>query len=160
MLQVDLARRGAQQVASAHDLGDAHGGVVDHHGQLVGKHAVAAAHQKVAAFGGECFALGTIRAVHEFDHIVCEVVDGGHAQARGRSAQNAAAGNLLGRKASAGAAIDRRAVAGMRRARGVELGARAKAGVGEAGVLQPAQGALVQIQAIVLVVGAFVPLKP
>lgn len=32
MLQVDLAGRGAQQVASAHDLGDAHGGVVDHHG--------------------------------------------------------------------------------------------------------------------------------
>ena len=32
VLQIDLARRGPQQVASAHDLGDAHGGVVDHHG--------------------------------------------------------------------------------------------------------------------------------
>ena len=104
--------------------------------------------------------MGTIRAVHKFDHIVCEVVDGGHAQARGRSAQDAAAGNLLGRKASAGAAIDGRAVAGVRCARGVELGARAKAGVGEAGVLQLVQGVLVQVQAIVLVVGAFVPLKP
>ncbi len=104
--------------------------------------------------------MGPVRAVHEFDHVAREVVDAGHAQARGRSAQNAAVGNLLGRKASAGAAIDRHAVAGMRCARGVELGARAKAGVGEAGVLQPAQGALVQIQAIVLVVGAFVPLKP
>ena len=40
-----------------------------------------------------------------------------------------------------------------------ELGARAKAGVGEAGVLQLAQGVLVHIQAIVLVVGAFVPLQ-
>ena len=43
---------------------------------------------------------------------------------------------------------------------GVEFGARAKAGVGEAGVLQLVQGVLVQVQAIVLVVGAFVPLKP
>lgn len=42
---------------------------------------------------------------------------------------------------------------------GVELGARAKAGVGEAGVLQLAQGVLVHIQAIVLVVGVFVPLQ-
>ena len=44
--------------------------------------------------------------------------------------------------------------------RGVELGACAKAGIGEAGVLQLTQGVLVQIQAIVLVVGAFVPLEP
>ena len=35
-----------------------------------------------------------------------------------------------------------------------------KTGIGEAGVLQLAQGVLVQIQAIVLVVGAFVPLEP
>ena len=48
----------------------------------------------------------------------------------------------------------------MRRACGVELGTCAKAGVGEAGVLQLVQGVLVQVQAIVLVVGAFVPLKP
>ena len=99
--------------------------------------------------------MGTIRAVHKFDHIVCEVVDGGHAQARGRGAQGTAAGDLFGRKPSAGATIDGRAVA-----RGVEFGARAKAGVGEAGVLQLVQGVLVQVQAIVLVVGAFVPLKP
>ena len=75
------------------------------------------------------------RAVHEFDYVAGEVVDVGHTQARGRSAQDAAAGNLLGRKASAGAAIDGRAVARVRRARGVEFGARAKAGIGEAGVL-------------------------
>ena len=68
--------------------------------------------------------------------------------------------DLFGRKASAGAAVDGRAVAGVRRAGGVELGARAKAGIGEAGVLQLVQGALVQVEAIVLVVGAFVPLKP
>ena len=159
MLQVDLAGRGAQQIASAHDLGDAHGSVVDHHGQLIGKNTIAAAHQKVAALGGERLALGAIRAVHEFNHIVCEVVDGRHAQARGRSAQDAATGNLLDRKVSAGAAVDGRAVAGVRRARGVEFGTRAKTGIGEAGVLQLAQGVLVQIQAIVLVVGAFVPLQ-
>ena len=104
--------------------------------------------------------MGSVRAVNEFDHVVCEVVDGGHAQACGRGAQGAAAGNLLGRKASAGAAVDGRAVAGVRRARGVEFGTRAKTGIGEAGVLQLAQGVLVQIQAIVLVVGAFVPLEP
>ena len=74
-----MAGRGAQQVASAYDLGNTHGGVIDHHGQLIGKHAVAAAHQKVAALGGECLALGPVRAVHEFDHVACEVVDVGHA---------------------------------------------------------------------------------
>ena len=160
MLQIDLARRGTKQVASAYDLGDAHGSVVDHHGQLIGKHAVAAAHQKVTALGGECFALGSVRAVHEFDHVAGEVVDGGHAQARGRSTQGTAAGDFISRKTSAGAAVDGRAVAGVRRARGVEFGTRAKTGIGEAGVLQLAQGVLVQIQAIVLVVGAFVPLEP
>ena len=104
--------------------------------------------------------MGSVRAVNEFDHVAGEVVGGGHTQARGGSAQGAAAGNLLGRKASAGAAVDGRAVAGVRRACGVELGARAKAGIGEAGVLQLVQGVLVQVQAIVLAVGAFVPLKP
>ena len=41
----------------------------------------------------------------------------------------------------------------------MEFGTRAKTGIGEAGVLQLTQGVLVQIQAIVLVVGAFVPLQ-
>lgn len=89
--------------------------------------------------------MGSVRAVHEFDHVVCEVVDDGHAQARGRSAQDAAAGNLFGRKASAGAAVDGRAVARVRCARGMEFGARAKAGIGEAGVLQLMQSTLVQV---------------
>ena len=79
--------------------------------------------------------MGSVRAVHEFDHVAGEVVDGGHAQARGRSAQGTAAGDFFGRKASAGATVDGCAVAGMRRARGVELGTRAKAGIGEADVL-------------------------
>lgn len=104
--------------------------------------------------------MGSVRAVHEFDHVAGEVVDGGHAQARGRSTQGTAAGDFISRKTSAGAAVDGRAVAGVRRARGVEFGTRAKTGIGEAGVLQLAQGVLVQIQAIVLVVGAFVPLEP
>ena len=104
--------------------------------------------------------MGPVRAVHKFDHVVCEVVDGGHAQTCGRGAQGAAAGHLLGRKTSAGATVDGRAVARVRCARGVELGARTKAGIGEAGVLQLAQGVLVQVQAVVLVVGAFVPLQP
>ena len=89
--------------------------------------------------------MGTVRAVHEFDHVVCEVIDGGHAQARGRGAQGTAAGYFFGRKSAASAAVDGRAVAGVRRTRGVELGARAKAGIGEAGVLQLAQGAFVQV---------------
>lgn len=103
--------------------------------------------------------MGPVRAVHEFDHVVCEVIYGGHAQTCGRGAQGTAASDLFGRKPSAGAAVDGRAVAGVRCACGVELGARAKAGIGEAGVLQLVQGALVQVEAIVLVVGAFVPLE-
>ena len=89
--------------------------------------------------------MGPVRAVHEFDHVVCKVIDGGHAQTSGRGAQSAAAGDFFGRKVSAGAAVDGRAVAGMRRACGVEFGAGAKAGIGETGVLQLAQGALVQV---------------
>ena len=104
--------------------------------------------------------MGAVRAVDKLDHVVREVVDGGHVQACGRGAQGAAAGDFFGRKTSTGAAVDGRAIAGVRCARGVELGARAKAGVGKAGVLQLVQGGLVQVQAIVLVVGAFVPLEP
>ena len=42
-----LARRRSQQVGAAHDLGDAHGEVVDDHGELVGEGAVAPAEHEV-----------------------------------------------------------------------------------------------------------------
>ena len=47
--QGQLARRGRQYVAAPHHLGDAHQGIVQGHGQLVGHHAVGTAQGKIAA---------------------------------------------------------------------------------------------------------------
>ena len=63
LMQPDLTRGRAQQIAAAHNFGDTLKGVVDHDGQLVGKHAVRAANDEVAALGGQvlgAFALQTI----------------------------------------------------------------------------------------------------
>src|SRR5271165_2996678 len=47
-LQVDLTRRGIQQVRPAHDVGDALFGIVHDHRKLVGERAAGALHHKVA----------------------------------------------------------------------------------------------------------------
>ena len=50
-LQHDVDRGRAREVAAAHDPGDSRGGVVHHHGQVVGDGPVASAQHRVAPLG-------------------------------------------------------------------------------------------------------------
>jgi len=46
--QKNLPRRRLQQIGPTHDFRDAHGGIVDNDGQLVGRHIVAPPNDKIA----------------------------------------------------------------------------------------------------------------
>ena len=54
-VQVQLPRRGGQQIRPSHHLGHAHAGIIHHHRQLVGKHAVRPAQIEIAAITQQIF---------------------------------------------------------------------------------------------------------
>jgi hypothetical protein len=59
----DLAGGGLEQVGAADDFGNAHGGVIHDHGELVGRHVVATPDEKVAKVAASDEALGAEVAV-------------------------------------------------------------------------------------------------
>ena len=154
--EVGLSRGGFQKIAPAHHLIHAHEPIVDHDGQLVGEHAVAALHEEVAAFVGEHFFLRAVGEVAEL-YRACGVVLAGHAQTRRRGAAPGALGDLIRGKVAASSGVQIGAVRGVGGRGGVELGSRAEAWVGESGLAQPADRLLIYIRALALPVGAFVP---
>ena len=87
--QVQLAGRGLQQVRAPHHLADALGGVVDHHRQVIGGRAVAAAHHQVVDHA----ALGAEQAIVELHRGMARVQAQG-----GRAPRSLALCPLLGRE--------------------------------------------------------------
>ena len=85
--QVGLSRRGREQVVAAYHLIDSGGGVVDHHGQVVGRHPVTAAQHEVVDHAGEF-------TVQQIGH--GELADVG-TQSHGRRASAGVLGFPLGR---------------------------------------------------------------
>ena len=63
--QPQLPRRGAQQIAAAHDLRHAAERIVAYDGELIGIHAVGASDDKIAAGLGEPFCLRAADTVPE-----------------------------------------------------------------------------------------------
>src|SRR3546814_7812027 len=63
----DLPWGRVEQVGSAHDIGDALRGVVDHHRQLVRPAAVGAFEYEIAHLRGDVLRLGAEDRVYEFD---------------------------------------------------------------------------------------------
>jgi len=61
-LQEALRRRAPEQVATADDVGDADGGIVDHRCQMIGRGAVAPAQHRVAEGAGD----GTVMYLLQF----------------------------------------------------------------------------------------------
>ena len=57
VLQVNLACARVEQVGTAHDMGDAGGGVIDDDGKLLGKQAVRPQHDKDADVAREALQL-------------------------------------------------------------------------------------------------------
>ena len=66
-VEPQLARRAGQKVCPAHHLGNAHQGIIHHHGQLVGERAVRALHEEVSAVGGEVLRVGSLHLIDEGD---------------------------------------------------------------------------------------------
>ena len=159
-----LARRRAEQVLAADHVRDAHVGVVDRVGEVVGGHAVGAHDHVVAELG----VLEAHRAAHEIVDDARALV--GHAQAdHRRVAGGLARGALLGAQREAAARVDERPVLALRgRALGRELLGRAVAAVGAAlgeellGDLAVTRPALaLDVRAVVAAdARALVPLEP
>ena len=104
LLQVDLPRRGGEQVIPTHHLRDAHRGIVHHNGKLIGKDAVGAAQDEVAAVAVEIFFESSLQpVVHAVDRVRHKNAPRG--PPRLRSA-------LRLRQIPAGARVDGRAVRG------------------------------------------------
>ena len=82
-LEVYLSRYRPQEVIAAHDLVDAHKGVVNHHGKLIRNHSVASTNEKVAALTREILCVFAAYEVAELDG-ANGVARVGHAQARRR----------------------------------------------------------------------------
>ena len=53
MLQINLARRGSQQVGTAHDMRDALKRIVDYYRQLIGKQTIRTLYYEIADFAFE-----------------------------------------------------------------------------------------------------------
>ena len=99
-VQVQLPCRGGQQVRPAHHFGDAHAGIVHHHGQLIGEHAVCPAQVEIAAVPQQVLGVRAHAAVHECDLFIR------HHQAVGRGFLFAFFCNFGGGQAPAGAGVN------------------------------------------------------
>ena len=126
--EVDLARGRVEQVGTAHHMGDARIGVVDHHGELIGEETVGALDHVVARIVGEVDLLRALHCVIEADRAF-----GAHPPGPPLATRRQAV--------AAGAGVAARAVAGQ----GLigELAPGAGAGVGVAGGLERIQRCLI-----------------
>ena len=158
-LQVDLPRRRAKQIVSAHDLVYPHERIVHHHGQLVGHHTVATPHKKVSAAARKHFALWSIHEVTELDG-AGPVIGVGHAQARRGRSYLRFSRDLLRREAPACASVYKGAVRGVGSRCRMQLSPRAKARIGESVFVQLPKRLHVNLSAFALVVRTLVPVKP
>ena len=104
-VEKELSRRGTQKIRPPDHLRDAHGGVVHHHGQLIGEKPVGAPQQKVPAVRGQILRELPQVTVGEGDRLLR------HPEPRGAPpARRLPPGDLLRRQAPAGAGIDREPV--------------------------------------------------
>ena len=150
-VQIQLPCRGRKQVCTAHHFGNAHAGIVHHHGQLIGEHAIRPAQVEITAVVQKIFGVRAHAAIHKCDVLVR------HHQTVGRGLLFAFFLNFGSGQAAAGARIDHVAVRGMGRAGRVQLGAGAKTRVHKAALFQLFVACGVDLRALTLVIGAVRP---
>ncbi len=148
MVEVQLPGGGVQQVRPADHLRDPHGGVVHHHGQLIGKHAVGPAEQKISAVRRQVFFVPAHVAVGKAPGLLR------HRQPQGRGPFFALFRDLRRRQTAAGPGVDHLAVLPVGGRCGVKLRPGAEAGVYQPHPLQFLQCRLVNRRPLTLVIGA------
>ena len=148
--QGQLARRGHQDVAPPHHLGDAHQGIVQRHGQLVGHHAVGTAQGKIAAAVLQREGLPAQQAVLKMETSL------GTAQAQaGTPPLGLAPVPLFRAQMTAGAGIGGPGIVHMGRSGQLaQLLAGAVAGIDQPGTVQGIQRGIIQGRAGTLEIGA------
>lgn len=124
-VEVDLLGCGEQQVVAAHYFRDAHQGIVDYYGELIGPGAVGTAEYEVAAVDGEVDALRSADAVGKRYRAV------GNVKPRGGGTVVGDFGGSSEARRPAGAFIDYAAVGFVGRLGGEYVGAAAYAAVGQ-----------------------------
>ena len=67
MLQINLARRGRQQIGTAHDMRDALKCIVDYHSELIREQAIRALHHEIANFVFEVLRNAALQYIVEFN---------------------------------------------------------------------------------------------
>lgn len=67
LVQIKLLRCGTEQVTAADNFRDAHQGIVNDHGQLIGVNTVAALQDDIAAFSSQVLRIRTIMSVDKAD---------------------------------------------------------------------------------------------
>ena len=147
-VKIKLPGGGREQVRAPHHLRHAHAGIVHHHSQLVGKHAIGAAEVEIPAVAEQVLGVGAHTAIGEGDVLI------GHHETVGRGFLFALLGDLLRRQPPAGAGIDHIAVGGVGCAGGMELGTGTEAGVHKALCFQFVIALGVNVGALALVIGA------
>jgi len=140
LVDEDLARRVVQMVVAPDDVGDAHGGVVHHHGQVVGGRAVAPAQHHVVEFG-------IVDGHRPLDHVVDQ---GGAGDRRLEPHHPARAGAKAGLAAAAGI-LGLQPLLPSLFAHGLDFLGRARAPVGVAGLQHLVDVFIIQIEALALV---------
>ena len=147
-IEIKLPGGGREQVCAPHHLRDPHPGIIHHHSQLVGKHAIGAAEVEIPAVAEQVLGVGAHTAIGEGDVLI------GHHETIGRGFLFALFGDLLRRQPPASTGIDHIAVGGVGCAGGMELGTGAETGVHKALRFQFVIALGVNVGALALVIGA------
>ena len=148
MVKVQLPGGGIQQVSPPHHLRDAHGGVVHHHSQLIGKHPVRPPQQKITAVRRQIFLIPAHVAVRKAPSLVR------HDQPQRWRAETAFLCDLRRRQMPAGSGIDHLPVLPVRGGGRVQLRAGAETGIDQPHPLQFFQRRLIDGGAPALLIGA------
>ena len=125
LVEVNLLGSGEQQVVTTHYFRDAHQGIVDYYGELIGPGAVGTAEYEVAAVGCEVHILLSADAVGEHYRAV------GNVKPRRGVAVGGNLGGASETRRTAGALIDYAAVRLVGRLSGEYVGTAAYASVGQ-----------------------------
>lgn len=168
-VEEELARGGNEQVGAAHHFRDPHGRIVHHHGELVGRHAVAAPHDEVAELLSRDEGLRTEVPVDEGNGFsIGDAEAPGGFRVSGFEFRAPPTGRRIWNSPPARSRINELVIYGVRRGgRALQVSARAGAGIDEAGGAKLFKGGMVEVGALALIVGgegaaeirAFVPLE-
>jgi len=123
-LEVELLRRGGENIPPPHHLRDAAEGIIHHGGQMIGKDAVRAPDDEIPTVAGHEGAAGSLTSIGEGKGLLL------HAEAQRGPPRQAARGGLFRRQVCTGARIHGQKIPPIGGKGGMQLRAGTEAGIG------------------------------